>query len=183
MRARNGPVTRRGRLLAVTAVAAAVAAAGVAVAAGLNRQSPQEELREQLAARVTAVLERSSPDEHHDHGHHFGEDAGTVVCAVDPFGFSPESARTMAEVKWVYARHMCAVTGAGESWAMSVRASGPLAVRLDEPPEVHVPEPGAGYPERVKQIIPQRFHERALAEFGDEEALESARERFERARG
>jgi len=109
-------------------------------------------------------------------------DAGPIVCAVEPFGVAPEGARTAAEVEWVYARHMCAITGPGTDWARSVRVAGPLAVRLGHHTEVRVPEAGPGYPERVRQLIPPRLHEEAFAEFDDEDVLDAARERFEQAR-
>jgi hypothetical protein len=171
------PTARRGRLVAITAVVAA-SVAGTALFVGLRQQGLPAELRAPLAAQVTAILEQSSPAEHHEHGHEFGEDAGRVVCAVDPFGVEPADAATVAEVDWVYARHLCAITGAGEDWAMSVRVSGPLAVRLGEQAEIRVPEPGIGYPERVRQAIPERYHEEAFGEFADDEAIDAARARF-----
>ena len=82
----------------------------------------------------------------------------------------------MAQVKWVYARHMCAITGAGNRVGrLGTRASGPIAVRLGDAPLVRVPTPGAGYPERVRQVIPERYHEEAFGEFADEDAIEAAR--------
>jgi len=172
------PPPRRGRIIAVTA--AVVASISVAVLlASLRESGLPSGLRDPLALRVTDILERSSPAEHHEHGHEFGADAGRVICAVDPFGVSPPEAATVADVEWVYARHMCAITGAGTDWAMSVRVSGPLAVRLGEPAEVRVPEPGTGYPERVRQTIPERYHEDAFAELADD-VIEGARARFDR---
>jgi hypothetical protein len=167
----------RTRRAAAIAVVALIPLAGAALFAGLH-QAGRSDLRDQLAAQVTDILERSTPAEHHDHGHEFGEQAGRVVCAVDPFGFDPPTATTMAQVKWVYARHMCAITGPGAGWAVSVRASGPIAVRLGGPPLVRVPTPGAGYPERVRQLIPQRYQKEAFGEFADQDAIEAARQRF-----
>ncbi len=167
-----------GGRLGATPAGPAASVAGAALFVSLRQQGLPAELREPLAARVTAILEQSSPAEHHEHGHTFGEDAGRVVCAVDPFGVEPADAATVAEVDWVYARHLCAITGAGEDWAMSVRVSGPLAVRLGEQAEIRVPEPGIGYPERVRQAIPERYHEEAFGEFADDEAIDAARARF-----
>jgi hypothetical protein len=175
------PPARRGRIIALTAVVVA-SVAGAALVVTLRQHGLPSQLREPLAAQVTQLLEKSSPAEHHEHGHEFDEDAGRVVCAVEPFGVEPENASSPAEVRWVYARHMCAITGAGADWAMSVRVSGPLAVRLHDPVEVRVPEPGIGYPDRVKLMIPQRYHEEAFAEFADDEAIEAARRRFTEAR-
>ena len=41
-----------------------------------------------------------------------------------------------------------------------------------------VPTPGAGYPERVRQVIPARYHDEAFGEFADDDAIEAARRRF-----
>ncbi|NUW32471.1 hypothetical protein HTZ77_13675 [Nonomuraea sp. SMC257] len=175
-----GGVTLTRRKGVVAAVAAAlVLLAGVGVVLGVQ-QAGRHDLERSLAGQVTALLERATPAEHHEHGHDFGEDAGRVVCAVEPFGFDPPDARAVSQVRWVYARHMCAVTGTGTNWAMSVRASGPIAVRLGGAPWVRVPEPGPGYPDRVREIVPERYHEEAFEEFADEGVIEAARDRFER---
>jgi hypothetical protein len=42
-----------------------------------------------------------------------------------------------------------------------------------------VPEPGAGYPDRVRNLIPERYHVQAFQEeFEDDAAIEAARQRF-----
>ncbi|MER5997867.1 hypothetical protein ABT120_04785 [Nonomuraea angiospora] len=166
--------SRRG-LAAALVTLASLTLAGVMFFAA---RQPSSQLNQELAAQVTLILEQSSPDEHHAHGHDFDS---RVVCAVEPFGFDPPDATSLVEVKWVYARHMCAITGAGTDWATSVRAAGPIAVRVGIPPLVRVPEPGVGYPDRVKRLIPARYHEAAFAEFEDESAIDAARQRFAEA--
>ncbi|GAA2793683.1 hypothetical protein [Nonomuraea dietziae] len=117
--------TRAAVLVAASAaVLVAVAVTVVALAANADEFGPPE-LKRALALRVTQVLEQATLQEHREHGHHFGEHDGQVVCAVAPFGVHPEGAVKVAEVRWVYAHHMCAVTGARQSWATSVRAAGP----------------------------------------------------------
>ncbi|NRQ40463.1 hypothetical protein HII36_52900 [Nonomuraea sp. NN258] len=164
--------TRRGQVATVVTLAG-LTLAGVMLFAA-TRESPSA-LDARLAAEVTLILERASPDEHHDHGHRF---ESRVVCAVEPFGTEPADARALTEVRWVYARHMCAVKGASAEWSTSVRASGPLAVRLGSPPLVRVPEPGPGYPDRVRGLIPERYHDEAFAGFAAEDAIDAARQRF-----
>ncbi|MBN6050933.1 hypothetical protein JYK22_03215, partial [Nonomuraea sp. RK-328] len=171
-------LTRRKGVVAAVA-ATLVLLAGVSVVLGVQ-QAGRHDLERSLGDRVTVLLERATPAEHHEHGHDFGEDAGRAVCAVEPFGFDPPDAREASQVRWVYARHMCAITGTGTDWAMSVRASGPIAVRLGGAPWVRVPEPGPGYPDRVRKIVPERYHEEAFEEFADEGVIDAARERFER---
>ncbi|SDM40737.1 hypothetical protein [Nonomuraea jiangxiensis] len=163
--------TRRGLVAAIVTLAS-LTLAGVMFFAG---RQPSSQLNEELAAQVTLILEQASPDEHHNHGHSFDS---KVVCAVEPFGTEPQNATSLVEVTWVYARHMCAVTGESPDWAASVRASGPIAVKVSIPPQIRVPEAGPGYPDRVRRLIPARYHEQAFAEFTDEAAIEAARERF-----
>ncbi|MFG1946005.1 hypothetical protein [Nonomuraea sp. NPDC048826] len=177
---RKAPARRRGFLAVAAVVVTAIA--GTSLLAVLRQPELPQDLRGELAAQVTALLERSSPEEHHHHGHHFEEDAGKIICAVEPFGVSPEEARSVAEVEWVYARHMCAITGPGTDWKTSVRVAGPLAVRIGHHTEVRVPAAGAGYPERVRELIPERLHEEAFADFDDDATLDAARSRFEQAR-
>ncbi|WP_084959624.1 hypothetical protein [Thermoactinospora rubra] len=158
-------------------ILALLVAAGCVLVA-LTREGDQERVRRQLADRVTAVLENASLAEHHAHGHGFTEKDGRIVCAVEVFGTDPADVASVAEVEWVYAHHMCAVTGAGGTWARSVRAAGPLAVRLGHHPQVRLPRSGANYREEIARIIPRRYHERAFEGFADTGVIEAARRRF-----
>jgi hypothetical protein len=163
--------TRRG-LVAALVTLASLTLAGVMF---FVARQPSSQLNKELAAQVTLILEQATPGEHHAHGHSF--DAG-VVCAVEPFGTEPPDATSLVQVRWVYARHMCAVTGQSSDWAASVRAAGPIAVKIDIPPQVRVPEAGPGYQDRVKRLIPARYHAQAFADFTDESVIDAARERF-----
>jgi hypothetical protein len=164
--------TRRGLIAAIVTLASLTLAGVMFFAA----RQPSDQLKEELAAQVTKILEESSPDEHHAHGHSFDS---RVVCAVEPFGTEPADATSLVEVTWVYARHMCAITGDSTEWAESVRASGPIAVKISIPSQIRVPEPGAGYPDRVRNLIPARYHEQAFREeFEDDAAIDAARQRF-----
>ncbi|MFC5825228.1 hypothetical protein [Nonomuraea insulae] len=163
--------TRRG-LVAASVTLASLTLAGVMF---FVARQPSTQLNEELAAQVTLILEQASPGEHHAHGHSFDS---RVVCAVEPFGTEPPGATSLVEVRWVYARHMCAITGESPDWASSVRASGPIAVKISIPPEVRVPKAGLGYPDRVRQLIPERYHSLAFEEFSDDSAIEAAQERF-----
>lgn len=177
---RKPPARRRGFMAVAAVVVAGIA--GTSLLAVLRQADLPQDLHQELAARVTVLLEQASPEEHHDHGHHFEEDAGQVICAVEPFGVAPEGAQDVTQVEWVYARHMCAITGPGTDWKTSVRVAGPLAVRFGHHAEVRVPPPGPGYPERVRELFPERLHDEAFAELDDGPALDTARERFEQAK-
>jgi hypothetical protein len=138
-------------------------------------------LRAEVAARLVKALEEATPAEHHNHGHEVAA-GGRVVCAVDPFGVDPSGATTIDQVGTVYALHLCAVAEPGRDWDLSVRYSGPLAANLGDPPVVTVVQPGAGYPERVHSLIPQRYWTRATGPFSDDAALADLRRRFDAAR-
>jgi hypothetical protein len=148
--------------------------------AGSGSAPGPDGLRAQLATRVTAILERSSPVEHHNHGHDFQE-KGAIVCAVDVFGYDPPNATTMAKVETVYVHHLCAITGTGGAWNTSVRAAGPLVARLSDPTVVRVVQSGAGFAERIQSMIPQAYQQRALGRFSDQAALAEVRKRFDAA--
>jgi hypothetical protein len=187
---------RLGAAVLVVAVAVAVAIglrgwtgeAGPAVggdpAAAVDRDLP---LPEQLADWVVAYLEDASLDEHAAHGHHFDEESHGVVCAADTLGFAPADAATLEEVEVIYAHHMCAEYGPGLVWPEALRASGPLALHLTvDPPNVLLPEQvlrgqdGVTHADRVREILPEEYHEQVLAAEGFDPAVaEELRERFE----
>jgi hypothetical protein len=176
----------RYRWLAAFAVLATVAVVVVLKADGSAPAGPTDQvmpaaLRSEVAARLVKALEDATRAEHHNHGHEVAT-GGTVVCAVDPFGLDPPGATAIDQVGTVYALHLCAVAESGRTWDMSVRYSGPLAANLGDPPVVTVVQPGAGYPERVHSLIPQRYWPRATGPFRDDAALADLRRRFDAAR-
>lgn len=167
------------KALGLGAVALAIALVAVLVTAlGSTTELPVE-LRDPLAAKVAQLLEKSTPAEHHDHGHDFGDQPIRVVCAVEPFGVDPPEATTVAQVRRVYALHLCAIDDASGPWKTSIRASGPLAVDLEVTPHVLIPRSGAGYQDRVRALIPERYQEQAFGTFTDPALIEVARRRFE----
>jgi hypothetical protein len=184
---RIGTARRRRRyvtwLVAVAAITTVVlgallrngGAAGAPPAA--DGQAAQRGLRAQIGARVATILEGSSTVEHHDHGHNFREQ-GKVVCAVDPFGYEPAEATSVTEVKTVYAHHLCAISGTSGAWNTSVRAAGPIVAQLSDPPSVRTVESGAGFDQRVRQMIPARYRAEAFGLFSDDAALADARQRL-----
>jgi hypothetical protein len=133
-------------------------------------------LRTELATRITTLLEHSSVA---DKLVHDGMSTnGTVVCAVDPFGVDPRGAGTVGRVRTVYALHLCVLAVPGASWDYSTKASGPIAVGLAGPAQVRVADPGRGYPDRVRALIPSQYQKRAFGVFTDRQALVLLRQRF-----
>lgn len=171
----------RGRWIAVAVVVlAAVAVAVLLRGFGSGSSAKPPTLPNQLADRVVAILEQSTPAQHHDHGH--GEvGQGTVVCAAKTLGFDPPGATTVAEVRTFYGYHLCGVAEPGRPWDYSVKLSGPLSVQLTEPPVVRVAEGGTGYPERVREIIPTPYQEEALQALLDDDDMRELRSRFDDA--
>jgi hypothetical protein len=103
----------------------------------------------------------------------------------------PPDATTVEQVRVVYAHHMCAEVGPGLTWPQAVRAAGPLAAEFTGPVTVLLPERalpdvvGASYADRIREIIPERYHETALAPggFADPAVADRLRQRFEDATG
>lgn len=182
------PPRRRTRArwiaVAVVVVAAAVLAL-VLRAVGSGGPSRPPTLANQLADRIAAVLEASTPLDHHQHGHHSIGDANAAkiptLCAVRTLGFEPAEAKTVAEVRTVYAYHLCAMVEPGRTWDGARKLSGPMAAQLTEPVKIQVVEPGLGFPDRVRSLIPAPYQEEALKELLEEDQMRDLRERFDEA--
>lgn len=182
------PPRRRSRArwiaVAVVVVAAAALAVVLRVSSGGASSRPPT-LQNQLADRIAVVLEQSTPNDHHMHGHHSIGDVnvvkGPTVCAVRTLGFEPAEAKTVAEVRTVYAYHLCAIVEPGRAWDFAQKLSGPMAVQLPEPMKIQVVEPGLGFQDRVRSLIPQPYQEEALKELLDDDQMRDLRERFEEA--
>lgn|GEM_PF-1086396 len=158
----------------VTAAAAVAVLFAVTVA---TTPSPAE-LRARLTDRVVAILENASPAEHHDHGHDIGAE-DRVACVAEVYGTDPPDARRMDAVRTVYAQYLCAAGPPGTRFELSAFSSGPCAVRLSTPPVVTIPRSGTGYPERVRELLPDQYEEQALKGFRDQAVPDRLRPKFE----
>lgn len=137
-----------------------------------------------VTERLVSTLEQSTPAEHEHHGHDFSaaeESRPTVLCTVEPFAIDPPDATAPGAVKTVYAHHLCAVVEKGRPWDFAVKTAGPLVARMVDPVDVKVVESGLGYPERIKQMIPAEYRERALVDFGDGGLVLRLRQRYDDA--
>ncbi|MCP2327981.1 hypothetical protein HDA40_006488 [Hamadaea flava] len=167
---------RNGFWLRVEAGLTVLGLLAVGVAGPLRVPSEQDVLAA-LAPQVVAALERVSPAEHHNHGHEVTA-GDRVLCAAEPFGFEPPDAQSVSEVRVAYAYYLCAAAPPGTPWDQSARISGPVAVRLSQPPVVRIAQAGAGYPERVKALIPARYQARVNG-FADSAVPARLRQRYE----
>ncbi|GAA4441472.1 hypothetical protein [Phytohabitans houttuyneae] len=181
------PPRRRGRArwIVVGAVVLIAAAVAVLLRVGTGGASRPPTVQNQLADRIAVVLEQSTPNDHHQHGHHSIGDTnavkGPTLCAVRTLGFEPAEAKTVAEVRTVYAYHLCAIVEKGRAWDFAQKLSGPMAVQLTEPMKIEVVEPGMGFQDRVRSLIPAPYQEEALKELLDEDQMRDLRQRFEDA--
>jgi hypothetical protein len=182
------PPRRRGRARWIAVGVVMVAAAVVAVllrVVGSDGPSRPPTLQNQLADRIAAVLESSTPNDHHQHGHHSIGDVnvvkGPTVCAVRTLGFEPAEAKTAAEVRTVYAYHLCAIVEPGRAWDFAQKLSGPMSMQLTEPPKIQVVEAGPGFQDRVRALIPAPYQEEALKELLDDDQMRDLRKRFDEA--
>jgi hypothetical protein len=156
------------------AAATTVVATGVVIGGITLASDPS--LEEQLTRRAVAALERAEPTAT-THGHNQPAnpnrrtdiDGHELVCVAKVFGHEPTNATTIDDVHVIYAHRTCAATGPGLAWPASIRETGPVAVRLGIPDELVLPEKAlpertdASYADRIRAVIPTRYHRQALA--------------------
>jgi hypothetical protein len=185
-RDRRRPGLRRG-LIGAAVPAAVLVLAGLFWFTGGSRDDAEPAaggrggaatVTDQIADRLTAILETSTPEQHTGHGHNLGEDPGRVLCEVEVFGYEPAGAAAVSEVKRVYGYHLCAVATAGRSWDFAPKLVGPIVVDLTEPPAVNVVQGGPGYRDRIRRAMGERYVERAV--YGiSEDAADRLRSRYQ----
>lgn len=158
----------------VAAAAVALVATGMVIGGALLAADPA--LDDQLTRRAVAALERPQPTVA-VHGHNKSAnpnrrtdiDGYELACVAKVFGHDPATATTIDDVRVIYAHRTCAATGPGLAWPSSIRETGPIAVRLGVPDTLVLPEKAlpdqadASYADRIRAVIPPRYHRQALA--------------------
>jgi hypothetical protein len=129
-------------------------------------------------ARAARLLEQASPAEHHDHGHQVGAE-DRVYCGVAVFGVDPPSAAVVSDVDVVYGYYFCAVGRPGLPYLSSSRSDGPVVVQLTGPPVLQIAAPGAGYPERVRAMMPDQYEDRCFGGLPDPAVADEVKRRYE----
>jgi hypothetical protein len=125
----------------ILAVVVAVAAFAVISARRLGTQAPPKgPLAADLAQRVTDLMER-------DFRGLTADGAAAVECTARPFGVRPDGLTRAAEATTIYAWVHCRTPD-----GRSLRT--PVAVRLDRPPSVRVPEVGDERDRSIRRIFP-----------------------------
>lgn len=182
------PTRRRARrrwpivALILACLALPIAALVVQNPGWLSRSSSQrgglpDRLRIPLAAQAVSALEDAPQIEHLGHDE---DTAGPrrVMCAVDPFGVDPPGATTVAQVRWVYAQHLCVIGQPGLPWDYAPKSSGPVVVGLGSPPVVRLPVPQIDYRTQVRQMIPARYQPMAFGTFAHPQLVADLRRRY-----
>lgn len=153
----------------------AILVAGLVAARG-------EPFEDQLAARAQTALERLSPVdlELYQPSEHGAGHGGKVLCAAEPFGTEPSTARRIDDVRVIYAVYFCAVVRPGTAWDYASRSSGPAVITLTDPPAVQTAKSGPD-PDRVWAMIPDELEQKATASLREWGRLAGLRTRYEQA--
>jgi hypothetical protein len=178
----DAPAPGRRRLVVVAAAAAAVALL-VGLYLYVNRPAGDParplSLPARLAQDLAAQLEKSTPAEHLSHGHELGSEPGRLLCTVELYGVDPATATTVDQVRMAYGYHLCALGSRDFDWESAPKLVGPIVVDYaSRPPSVRVVESGEGYPERIRQLIPERFQRQAVHGFTDGQTVADLRTRY-----
>jgi hypothetical protein len=167
------PPRRRAWWLGVElAVFAALAVLAVPSLATLG-----SDVRDQAAERAAGLIQQLSPAQHHDHGHTVtGND--NVVCGVDVFGTEPRAPASVDDVRTVYGYYFCAIGPDGTPYDGSSRSDGPVVVTLRPVPSVRIPGQGAGYEQRVRDLMPDEYEPLCFGGLRDQSVALDVRRRY-----
>ena len=124
-------------------LAVVIAAAGFAVVSARRlgtQPPPRGRLAADLAVRVTQLMER-------DFRGLTAAGGEPVDCTARPFGVRPEGLTDAADATTIYAWVTCRADG-GRTLV------NPVALRLDRPPSVRMPESGDGRERSIRRIFP-----------------------------
>lgn len=139
-------------------------------------------LKAALADQMTSVLETEPLAAHHNHGHEVAE-GETVVCVAQVYGFDPSGATTVTQVRTAYGYVFCAAGKAGTPYEMSSRMAAPAALDIGPPARIRVVASGLGYPDRVRELMPDRYEAVALQGFSDHDVPARLRPLYEQRVG
>lgn len=150
--------------------------------AGVFSPDTPNGFRAQLSATVVNVLEQMPAKDHGHANHGAATDPSTLVCGVRIFGLNPADADTLGEVTQVYAYHICAAAKPGQDWILAVKLTGPAVITLAaDPPTMAVAEGGAGFRERVRALIPEKYQAEAFNENLTPEGMQELIRRYNEA--
>jgi len=164
----------------VPEIVALLAAAVMLPAAGFGTTRGPDPLRAALAERIVTAMEHATPTQHHEHGH---DAAATMACVAEVYGFEPADATSESQVRTAYGYIFCAAGTTDIPFDYAAKLAGPVAVDMGPTPTVHIAQSGLGYPERVRELMPDRFEQQALTGFTDHSVPGRLRPRYQAAVG
>lgn len=180
----------RNRFVWVAAILVVASTTAVALVSTVGVGPDQaSELRGQLTTRMLTILEEVEPEQHHGHGELVNQDTAAeaaVVCGAQVYGFDPADATALPDVQRVYGFHLCGIAEPNRPWDWAVKLVGPVIVEMTtEPPTVNVAEATGtiSFQDRVRQMFPPEYHDEALSESLDPEAMRELRRRYDSAAG
>src|SRR5688572_29453621 len=129
-------------------------------------------LQEQIATRMRTTLEEVDAGQHNHAGHNLQQvSAGAakpeVICGVRVYGYEPAEATALADVRTVYAFHLCGVAEQKRPWDVAVKLAGPVILDMStEPPGIRVVEATADvkFADRLREMFPAKYAELATRE-------------------
>lgn len=155
------------------------------------RQAQQQptDLQGQIVERMRTTLEQADPGQHNHAGHGSlptTAQAAEVVCGIRVYGFEPDTATTLAEVKTVYGFHLCGVAEQKRPWDVAVKLAGPVIMDMAvDPPGIQVVEATAEvmFIDRLRQMFPPKYLDLAQKEALVPAEMTSLRRRYDAAAG
>ena len=150
------------------------------------------DVQAQVVARIRTTFEQSDPEQHNHSGHTAQQattEAGAkpaVVCGVRVYGYEPARATALADVRTVYAFHLCGVAEQKRPWDVAVKLAGPVIVDVStEPPGIQVVEATADvkFVDRLQQMFPAQYAQVALKEALSDSEMAELRRRYDAAAG
>ncbi|GII24886.1 hypothetical protein [Planosporangium mesophilum] len=134
-------------------------------------------LRDSVAGRVAAAIERASPAEHAGHGHAVDPD-DRMLCTVEVFGVDPSGTTRPSKVTRAYGYYLCAVGRPGTPYLESRLSSGPVVASISDRVRVTMVASGENYREQVHLLMP-RYERQAVAGFSSQDKPAQLQRRFE----
>jgi hypothetical protein len=182
----------RNRFVWAAAILAVTVGAVILVnTAGSDAETARpSDLQTQILGRMRTTLEKADPGQHNHSGHN-AQQASTeakpqVICGVRVYGFEPESATALADVKTVYGFHLCGVAEQKRPWDVAVKLAGPVILDLaNDPPGIQVVEATADvmYIDRLRQMFPPKYSDLAQREALSPQEMTDLRRRYDAAAG
>ncbi|GAA0901561.1 hypothetical protein GCM10009557_77540 [Virgisporangium ochraceum] len=146
------------------------------------------DVRSQILGRMRTTLEKADPGQHNHGGHNplqgDGQAKPPVICGVHVYGFEPEGATALADVKTVYGFHLCGVAEPKRPWDVAVKLAGPVILDMStDPPGIQVVEATADvmYIDRLRQMFPAKYSELAQKEALAPSEMSDLRRRYDDA--